>query len=325
MQRDVATADRRGAGAAVGLQHVAVDGDLHLAHHREVGDRAQRPADEALDLLGAARLLARGRLTVVALRRSSPGASSTRRSPSRVPLPRSHGGTRSSTDAVHSTRVRPNSTSTEPIGELGEVAGERDRAQLVGLAPVTCGFPCRPLWCRRAVAAVGVRSVVIEVRRGQRDRLAERLRAFRGRRLPVDLGPEVREDQALRVALRAPPRRPACAERWIGGRDAGRGGTSPPTARGRHRRRTRRRVQSGPGVGGVDQAPAVGAWPRPRTWAADGRCGENAEVDRRRPWRRRRRRPRASRRCRPSRRPATAGTSRGLRARTPAGSRCPSP
>ncbi len=30
------------------------------------------------------------------------------------PLPRSHGGTRSSTDAVHSTRVMPNSTSTEP-------------------------------------------------------------------------------------------------------------------------------------------------------------------------------------------------------------------
>ena len=31
-----------------------------------------------------------------------------------LPLPRSHGGMRSSTDAVHSTRVRPNSTSTEP-------------------------------------------------------------------------------------------------------------------------------------------------------------------------------------------------------------------
>ncbi len=30
------------------------------------------------------------------------------------PLPRNHGGTRSSTDAVHSTRVLPNSTSTEP-------------------------------------------------------------------------------------------------------------------------------------------------------------------------------------------------------------------
>ena len=32
-----------------------------------------------------------------------------------LPVPRSHGGTRSSTDAVHSTRVRPNSTSTEPV------------------------------------------------------------------------------------------------------------------------------------------------------------------------------------------------------------------
>ena len=31
-----------------------------------------------------------------------------------LPFPRSQGGTRSSTDAVHSTRVRPNSTRTEP-------------------------------------------------------------------------------------------------------------------------------------------------------------------------------------------------------------------
>ena len=125
VQRDVAAADRRGARAAVGLEHVAVDGDLHLAHRREVGDRAQRPADQALDLLRAARTACpappRGRCA----RASSRAASSTRRSPSPGPVPRSHGGTRSSTDAVHSTRVRPNSTSTEPVGELGEVAHEQ--------------------------------------------------------------------------------------------------------------------------------------------------------------------------------------------------------
>ena len=34
VQREVAAADRRGARAAVGLQHVAVDGDLDLAQHR---------------------------------------------------------------------------------------------------------------------------------------------------------------------------------------------------------------------------------------------------------------------------------------------------
>ena len=32
-----------------------------------------------------------------------------------LPVPLSHGGMRSSTDAVHNTRVRPKSTSTEPF------------------------------------------------------------------------------------------------------------------------------------------------------------------------------------------------------------------
>jgi hypothetical protein len=34
-----------------------------------------------------------------------------------LPLPRSHGGTRSSTDAVHRTRVLPMLTSTEPAAK----------------------------------------------------------------------------------------------------------------------------------------------------------------------------------------------------------------
>src|ERR1051326_4077039 len=48
---------RAGGSAAVGLQHVAVDVDLALAHRRQVDHGAQRAADQALDLLGAARLL----------------------------------------------------------------------------------------------------------------------------------------------------------------------------------------------------------------------------------------------------------------------------
>ena len=62
VERDVGAADRGGAGAAVGLEHVAVDGDLALAERDQVADRPQRPADEPLDLLGPAGLLAPGRL-----------------------------------------------------------------------------------------------------------------------------------------------------------------------------------------------------------------------------------------------------------------------
>ena len=46
------------ARAAVGLQHVAVDGDLPLAERHPVDAGAQAAADQPLDLLGAARLLA---------------------------------------------------------------------------------------------------------------------------------------------------------------------------------------------------------------------------------------------------------------------------
>ena len=110
MQGDVPAADRRGPRAAVGLQHVAVDGDLHLAHGREIGDGAQRTADQALDLLGASGRSALLRFALDPVR-VDPGSIeySAVTQPS---LPRSHGGSAYSTDAVHNTRVRPNSTST---------------------------------------------------------------------------------------------------------------------------------------------------------------------------------------------------------------------
>ena len=114
VQRDPPAADRRGARAAVGLQHVAVDGELHVGHRPEVGDRAQRPADQPLDLLRAPALLALR--TPRASTRSGDEPGSIEYSAVTQPLPEffSHGGTRLSSDAVHSTRVRPNSTSTEP-------------------------------------------------------------------------------------------------------------------------------------------------------------------------------------------------------------------
>ena len=79
VQREVAAADRRGAGAAVGLEHVAVDDHLPLAQQPHVAHGAQRAADEALDLLGAARRLAVLHLAADPLGRAARAASSTRR------------------------------------------------------------------------------------------------------------------------------------------------------------------------------------------------------------------------------------------------------
>src|SRR3546814_9097634 len=54
VQRDVTPGDRGGARAAVGLYDVAVDLDLPLAETRAVRHRAERAADQALDLMRAA-------------------------------------------------------------------------------------------------------------------------------------------------------------------------------------------------------------------------------------------------------------------------------
>ena len=66
MRGDEGAGDRRRARAAVGLEHVAVERDRSLAEGREIEDAAQRPADEALDLLRATALLAARRLAVAA-------------------------------------------------------------------------------------------------------------------------------------------------------------------------------------------------------------------------------------------------------------------
>ena len=63
-QRHPGAGDRGGAGAAVRLQHVAIDGDLPLAEARQIHDRPQRSADQALNLLAAAGNLAGRRLAL---------------------------------------------------------------------------------------------------------------------------------------------------------------------------------------------------------------------------------------------------------------------
>src|SRR5205085_9436673 len=59
--------DRRAAGAAVGLEHVAIEPERPLAERFQVGHRAERPADQPLDLDRAALLPARARLALRAL------------------------------------------------------------------------------------------------------------------------------------------------------------------------------------------------------------------------------------------------------------------
>ena len=66
-QGDVPAGDRGGARPAVGLNHVAVDDHGALPERFHVDHRAQRPADEALDLHGATALAAPRRLARAAL------------------------------------------------------------------------------------------------------------------------------------------------------------------------------------------------------------------------------------------------------------------
>ncbi len=63
-ERDVRAGDRGRAGAAVGLEHVAVELDRVLAERLVVDDRAQRAADQPADLVGATADPALDRLAV---------------------------------------------------------------------------------------------------------------------------------------------------------------------------------------------------------------------------------------------------------------------
>jgi hypothetical protein len=73
----------------------------------EISDRAQAPADQALNLLSTPRDAASGRFAIDPL---------IRRAGQPRPLPVKKRGTVSSTQAVQSTRVRPNSHKTEASG-----------------------------------------------------------------------------------------------------------------------------------------------------------------------------------------------------------------
>ena len=112
VQRDPAAADRRRPRAAVGLQYVAVDDDLFSHRQRPVTARKERPMRRWISCVRPDCLpFAASRSTRSGL---EPGSIEYSAVTQPLPLPRSHGGMRSSTDAVHNTRVRPNWTSTDP-------------------------------------------------------------------------------------------------------------------------------------------------------------------------------------------------------------------
>ena len=63
-KRHPGAGDRRGPGAAIGLDHIAVELDLMLAEGLKVGDRPQSPSDQPLDFQCPATLLAARGLAV---------------------------------------------------------------------------------------------------------------------------------------------------------------------------------------------------------------------------------------------------------------------
>ncbi len=125
-----------GAGSAVGLEHVAVDPERALAEGLEIRHRAQAAADQALDLLGAARELAPRRLAIGARGRWSRAACeySAVIQPRFLPC-RKRGTLFSSRDGAQHLRA---SHLGQHRGQriLGEVELEPHRTQLAETAPV---------------------------------------------------------------------------------------------------------------------------------------------------------------------------------------------
>ena len=136
VQSDIGTTDRRRAGAAVGLEDIAVEPNRRLAERPHVGDRTQRPADESLDLLGTT--LCAPTLAIDALG-------------GRTRKHRVLGGDPTLTLAFHPARhVLLDRRSAEhsglaeghearPHGHGREVAGETEGTQFVGLTAVVAG------------------------------------------------------------------------------------------------------------------------------------------------------------------------------------------
>ena len=110
----VGPADRGRAGSAVGLQDIAVDRHLHLAQGHQVGTPPAGSERSAAGSPGSAPTASPWPPPASARSAVEPGSMEYSAVTHPLPLPRIHGGTRSSTEAVHRTLVRPIETRTEP-------------------------------------------------------------------------------------------------------------------------------------------------------------------------------------------------------------------
>src|SRR5262245_32659082 len=142
-ERDPRAGNRRGAGAAVGLDHVAVDRDLPFAECRQINHRTKRAPYESLNLDSAATLLSGTRLAPCALRSGA----------------REHavfGGYPTAALAFEPWRQalfeagRHQHVGVTKLNETGafgvfhDPALERDRAQLIGLSAARPHRVCSP-------------------------------------------------------------------------------------------------------------------------------------------------------------------------------------
>ena len=133
--------DGGAAGAAVGLDHIAMDGNGPLAQCIQVSHRAQGPAHQPLDLRTAGGQLEFeiSRRFRVSVARGSMLYSAVTHP---LPLSRLKGGTPSSTVALQITFVCPTLDQHRTFGVFDKIFGNDHRPQLVRLSSVVSAFIC---------------------------------------------------------------------------------------------------------------------------------------------------------------------------------------
>ncbi|MCY1430580.1 hypothetical protein D9M71_465300 [compost metagenome] len=130
-QRHGGAGDRGGAGAAVGLDHVAVDVQGVLAELGQVQRRAQGAADQALDFQGAPALLAAAGLALVTLAGGARQHAVLGGQPALALALEEARDSRLGADGADHLGI-PEFDQHRTFGMLGVVAGDTDGAQLVG-------------------------------------------------------------------------------------------------------------------------------------------------------------------------------------------------
>lgn len=132
-QGDIGARDRGRAGAAIGLNDIAVQRDLALAQRFEIDHGAQAAADQPLDFLGSAGLLATGRLAAHSVVRRARQHAVFGRDPAAILVAQPGRHTFINRGrAEHAGIAKANQH--RAFGVFGEMAGEGDLTQLVGCA-----------------------------------------------------------------------------------------------------------------------------------------------------------------------------------------------